>query len=127
DDRSGEPRLLPQLPHAVAHVLEQIAGGTHARRALLLLPVVAAQPRAHRIEVAQPLQRPPPRLLRRETRGEVLLLPHLEVEAQLVLDVRVGIRAPEPQVAAPARRLSHRRPPQPIAGSARSTRVTASA
>ena len=48
---------------------------------------------------------------RRQTGGEKVALPHLQVEAQLVVDVRRDVRSPEAQIAPPAGLLMHVRPP----------------
>src|SRR6185437_14131742 len=61
------------------------------------------------IDAAEPLLGPPPRVARTHARGDVLRGAHLEMEAQLVVDIATGVRAPESQIAAPGRRPPRRR------------------
>jgi hypothetical protein len=90
-------------------------------RARLRAPVVVgAQLAADPREVAEALGGGAPRLGRGHAARRVVALAHLEVEAQLVVDVRVDVRPPEAEIAPPHRPVTH----QASRGSARSTRVT---
>ncbi len=91
-------------------------------------PVVLAEPMAHCGHITEAGQRRSVRVGRGEPTSRVVPRAHLEMEAQLVLDVGIHVAAPEP-VVTPPDWLGHLccDAAQPSAGVARRTRATAAA
>ena len=80
DDHDCVAGVAPQVSRAVAHVVRH--GLDNARQPGVPHVVL------HLGHAAERAQRPPPRLLRREPRAHVLLGQHVDVKAQLLVEIR---------------------------------------
>jgi hypothetical protein len=118
--RNGEGRSTAQGAPSKAEVLCEIGHEFPPPLRLLLPSVVLDERVAHRRGVSELLQRFPARLVIGHAERDVAFDAHVDVEAQLIVDVRRDVRAGESEVSPPARNVAHA-----SAGAARRTRVTA--
>ena len=121
----GECRRSAKIASGVAQILHEIVHhvppALRARKSVIVL----AERRAHAVVVAKPLDRGALCVVAGESARGVVASAHLEVKAQLVVDVGVDVGSEEAEIAAPAR--VHRLECHASAGAARSTCVTAPA
>ncbi len=118
DDR--ERGCVAQRPGGVAQILNQIGHGFPPMAVLRASVIVRAQRTADTIEIADSRERRATSLVGGQAEREVVADAHLDVEAQLVVDVGVDIGSPESEIAPPARLRHHA-----SRGRTRRTRVTA--
>jgi hypothetical protein len=110
----------PQRADAEAHVARQVGHDLPPSFGALLAPIVIYQRVAHQRYIPETPRRIASGIVCGHPERDVALNAHVDVKAQLVVDVGRDVWARKAQVPAPARSVAHA-----SAGSARSTRVTA--
>jgi hypothetical protein len=99
--RAGEPRPLAELSECVAKIARQRVHPFCPSHGALPLMRQPAQRARDVVDVAEALERRSPRRLRIHSGANVLGNEPVDVEANLVLDVRPNVASPEAHVPAP--------------------------
>jgi hypothetical protein len=120
DRDDGKGRRAAKIPSSIAKVLHEIVHHVPPALRARQLVIVLAERRVHAVVVAKSLDRGALCVVAGEPARRVVASAHLEVKAQLIVDVGVYVGSEESEVAAPP--LVHA-----SAGAARSTCVTAPA